>query len=232
MKRTRFQRIVALMLCLIFVLSGFSVTASAADTASDKTDGSSDSIYDSSEVLESLNTISYAQYLKDADASNAKASIVIDAIDDLYVDGTTAKYQIIKADSKDAVLTPPTGTVAWKVTVPEKALYTITLVYYAYIDEGEATKADSIERVLKINGNIPFSEARNLTIKKNWLNEYPDAVYKGKENKETVLNAGKQAGLEGKIKDGVLTFKYPKGDVWTSAITDFCEINRAEKKEG
>ncbi len=221
MKRTRFQRIVALMLCLLFVVSGFSVTAYATDDSVGKTEGSSDSIYDSSEVLESLNTISYAQYLKDANAKEAGGSIVVDAIGDLYAEGTTAKYQLIKADGKDALLTPATGTVAWKVNVPKRALYTVTLVYYAYVKEGEETKADSIERVFKINGKIPFSEARNLTIKKNWLNNYPDAKYFGKENKDAVLAEGKAVGLQGQIKDGVLTFKYP--GAWTTAISEFCD---------
>ena len=223
MKRTRFQRIVTLMLCLAFVLSGFSVTAYATDTSVDKTEGSSDSIYDSSEVLESLNTISYAQYLKDANAKEASGSIVIDAVNDLYLEGTTANYQIIEADGKDALLTPATGTVAWKVTAPKRALYTVTLVYYSYVKEGEETKAESIERVFKINGKIPFSEARNLTIKKNWLNDYPDAIYLGKGDKNAILQEGTSAkvGLKGQIKDGQLTFEYP--GVWTTAIAEFCE---------
>ena len=222
MKRTRFQRIVTLMLCLAFVLSGFSVTASAADSSAGKTTGSSsDSIYDSSEVIESLNTISYAQYLKDANAKEASGSIVVDAIADLYAEGTTAAYQIIKANGKDALLTPATGTVAWKVTAPARALYTVTLVYYAYVEEGEETKAESIERVFKINGKIPFSEARNLTIKKNWLNDYPDAKYLGKGDKSAILAEGTGIGLKGQIKDGELTFEYP--NAWTSAISSFCE---------
>ena len=209
------------MLCLAFVLSGFSVTAYATDSSDVKTGGSSDSIYDSSEVLESLNTISYAQYLKDANAKEAGGSIVVDAIGDLYAEGTTSRYEVIKADGKDALLTPATGTTAWKVTVPQRAMYTVTLVYYAYVKTGEETKADSIERVFKINGKIPFSEARNLTIKKNWLNDYPDAKYLGKESKESVLAEGVSVGLSGEIKDGVLTFKYPVA--WTKAISDFCE---------
>ena len=209
------------MLCLAFVLSGFSVTAYAADSSGAGTGGSSDSIYDSSEVLESLNTISYAQYLKDANAKEASGSIVVDAINDICAEKTTAKYQVINADGKEALLTPATGTVAWKVEAPERALYTVTLVYYSYVAEGEETKAETIERVFKINGKIPFSEARNLVIKKNWLNDYPDAKYLGKESLDSVLAKGTAAGLEGKISEGKLTFKYP--DAWTRAITDFCD---------
>ena len=231
MKRTKFQRVVTLMLCLAFVLSGFSVTAYAADTAKE-TEGNVESkpdIYDLGDYATSLNAVSYKEYKNDyttAKIQQAKGSIVIDAINDLYVNasdkkGTNAKWEVITADGKEALLTPSMGKVSWKVNVPETALYTVTIVYYAYVKEGEETKADSVERIFTIDGKIPFSEARSLTIKKNWLNDYPDAKYLGKENKEDVLGEGKRVGLEGQIKDGVLTFKYP--GAWTTAISDFCQ---------
>ena len=160
MKRTKFQRLMALILCLTFAISGFTIAASAAEEESGSgTEGSNDSIYDSSEVLELLNTISDGEYLKDANAEEAKGAIVVDAIKDIYAEDTDAAYKIDTFDGIEAVLTPDTGTVAWKVTgVPERALYTVTLVYYAYVKEGDETKADSIERVFKINGKVPFSE--------------------------------------------------------------------------
>ncbi len=210
----------ALILCLTFAISGFAVAASAAQEESSGAGVSTDSIYDSSEVLELLNTISYSKYLKDANAGRAEGTIVVDAVKDIYVDDTDAAYKVDTFDGIEAVLTPDTGTVAWKVTgVPKRALYTVTLVYYAYVEEGQESKADSIERVFKINGKIPFSEARYLTVKKNWLNDYPDAIYQGKEDINKVLAAAPE-GLNGKIVDGKLTFEYP--GVWTSAITDFC----------
>ena len=220
MKRTRFQRLMALILCLTFAISGFTVAASAAEEESSTADGSTDSIYDSSEVLELLNTISYSEYLKDANADDAEGTIVVDAVKDIYAENTDAAYKVDTFDGIEAVLTPNTGTVAWKVKdVPKRALYTVTLVYYAYVEEGAETKADSIERVFKINGKIPFSEARYLTIKKNWLNDYPDAIYQGKGDKNKIL-ADAPAGLNGKIEGGKLTFEYPR--VWTSDITDYC----------
>ncbi len=224
MKRTRFQRLLALILCLTFIAGGSAVTAYADDGSSQGTaSGSNESIYDSSEVLETLNTISYAEYLKDANAVLADDTIVIDAVKDIYEENSTANYTIGVYDGVEAVLTPATGTVAWKVPVKieERSLYTVTLYYYAYVKEGAETRADSVERVFKINGKIPFSEARNLTIKKNWLNTYPDAVYVGKESVDKVLAEGQGIGLDGKIADGTLSFKYP--DVWTTAITDFCD---------
>ena len=223
MKRTNFQRLMALILCFAFIFGGSSVKASAAEDdangASQETDY--DDIYDAGEVLELLNTISYAEYIKEANAENAEASIVIDAVRDIDWEKSDADYKIGEYGGKLAVLTPNTGTVTWSVKVPKTALYTVTLVYYAYVEEGKETKADSVERVFKINDKVPFSEARYLTIKKNWLNDYPDAVYIGKESANTVLEAGKKAGLEGKLVDGKATFKYP--GAWTAKISEFCD---------
>jgi ABC-type glycerol-3-phosphate transport system substrate-binding protein len=75
--------------------------------------------------------------------------------------------------------------------------------------------------VFKINKKVPFSEARYITIKKNWVNDYPDALYIGKKDINTVLNAGKNAGLNGYIEDGKLYFVYP--EVWTAASSSFCD---------
>ena len=226
MKRTRFQRLVALILCLTFAISGFAITAFAADGEDSSAEGSNDSIYDSSEILELLNSISYGEYLKEANAKPAKGEIVVDAVKDLYVEGSNAKYTIDTFEGVEAVLTPSTGTVAWKVTgVPERALYTVTLEYYANVKPGNETKADSVERVFKINGKVPFSEARYLTIKKNWVNDYQPAEYRGKDQSaatlESIKSKGEKLGLTGKIADGKLTFEYP--DAWTGALVDFCE---------
>ena len=219
------------MLCLAFVLSGFSVTTYATDSVGGTTEEYVDpmeGVYDIGDYATSLNAVSYDEYRKDYTAAGikeAKGSIVIDAINDLYLGeddkATNAKWEKITVEGKDVLLTPSTGKVSWSVDVPETALYTVTIHYYSYVKEGEETRADSIERIFTIDGKIPFSEARSITIKKNWINDYPDAKYLGDEDKTAVLKAGEKVGLKGKIKDGVLTFEYP--DAWTSAISAFCE---------
>ncbi len=231
MKKTKIQRLLALILCLAVAISSFTVVALGADGES----GSyapdvavDDSIYEVDDVFESLGMLSYDEYLADnADVGEAKVSVTVDAIADICKEKTDAEYTIGTYGGVEAVLTPPTGEVAWKVTVPEKAMYTITLAYYAYVKEGEETKADSVERIFKINGKAPFSEARALTIKKNWINDYPDAIYTGEEGLDSVIHEAAKVGLDGykeydeNRKRDVARFKYP--DVWTAAVADFCE---------
>ena len=63
MKRTNFQRVMALLICLTFVVGSFAVTATAAqdktDTSGQDSSSSSGDIYDSSSILEMLDLISY-----------------------------------------------------------------------------------------------------------------------------------------------------------------------------
>jgi len=239
MKKTKFQRVMSLLICLTFVIGSFAVTATAASGASsDASDvglpGSSGGIYDSTSMLEMLDLMSYDDYVLDnVDVPAGKGTITIktDTVDAICKEDTKVEGEIEdliqSVDGVTSTLTPGSGYVSW--VVPEdcvKGKYTITLKYYAKVDEADKTKASSIERVFKINDKVPFSEARYITIKKNWVNDYADAEYIGKEEISKVKKAGETVGLKGKIayselrKKDILTFEYP--EVWTEAITEFC----------
>ncbi len=223
MRKTKFQRFTALFLSLMFVLSSLSVTVFAADSVSEdieSEDGDTSSVTDSTldEIKELLNAISYEEYIaRYPDVPAAKEEIIIDAADEsnLVLDQTTADWSIKEYDGVQAIYTPTSGTVSWKINVPATAKYTIVIEYYPV--EG---KAASIERVLKINNNVPFKEARYLTFVKNWVNDYEDAVYNGDTAVSTVKTEGESAGLTAYESDGKLYFEYP--EVWTQAISEFC----------
>ena len=239
MKKTFFQRFMASLLCLIFVAGCFSLNSLAADGAASGTSGekgtasSSDTIdYDLDGLKELLSSISYkeymAEYFDDEELADldADTEIVIDVIKDLNEKYTDADYRMPTQADKDAnpglgdkesIITPGLGNVSW--TVPEgtqKALYVITVNYYA-IDDG---LSNAVERAFRINGSVPFSEARYLTIKKNWANDYVDAIYEGKKLNEVKKAADKLEYITYTESDGKLYIQYPR--IWTPAITDFC----------
>ena len=142
MKRTNFQRVMALLICLTFVIGSFAVTATAAQSSNDSSDnassGSSGDIYDSSSILELLDLISYQDYiLNNVDVEAGKNTIVIktDSEDVIVKDKTNASYVIGEYGEEGnpilSTLTPGTGTVSW--TVPEgceRGKYNITLKPY------------------------------------------------------------------------------------------------------
>ena len=236
MKKTVFQRSMALLLCLIFAAGCFSLNPLAADGAATNENnegstagGSNSSVYDTSGVLEALSSIPYKDYMAEyADVgapTDENAKVVINVWDDLCVEKSDAEYRKPTQaeldnnpglDEKNCIVTPELGNVSW--TVPagtERAKYMITINYYA-INDG---KSNAVERTFRINNKVPFSEARYLTVKKNWANEYVDAIYSGKDI-DKVKSRADELGLDYTESEGKLYIEYPR--VWTSAITDFC----------
>ncbi len=229
MEKTKFQRLTALLLCLLFILSSFTVVPVAADGAAtqvtgeeeeDKTTSTTDwdAVYNTDDMVELLGAISYGEYMADfVDVKAAKEIIVIDAVNDVVAEKSDAAWKTGTYDGVLAIETPGTGSVSWSVNIPETAKYTIYIKGYA-VDDG---KANSVERVFRIQNKVPFSEARYITIKKNWVSDYEDAVYDGEASVGDVEREAKGLGLTTKNENGKLTIAYP--EFMTRAISEFCE---------
>ncbi len=79
-----------------------------------------------------------------------------------------------------SLLTGDGGRAYWKFTVEESGLYTITADYFPIVedpdiedeDERDIGKKSSIERVLFIDGEVPFNEARYITFTRNWIDDF------------------------------------------------------------
>ncbi|MDO9628842.1 MAG: hypothetical protein Q7I99_02985, partial [Acholeplasmataceae bacterium] len=83
-----------------------------------------------------------------------------------------ASYDLITGDQvvldsyenkNDVLLTQEAGSVTWSFSVPEAGYYNLIMNYYPY--EG---KSSIIERTLKINNEVPFNGARNITFRRIW----------------------------------------------------------------
>ena len=170
MKKTKLQRMLALLLATVFLICGGSMTAAAADAGSGS---SSTTTITTADIKELLNAMTYEEYVKahfDAVPRYEGAPIVVDGV--AYdASQTTAKdVEIRNCDGVDGLYTPGDGIVSWKVNgVTGKARYSIRIEYFPVIN-----KSASIERVFYINGSVPFKEARYLTLSKVWKNESPD----------------------------------------------------------
>ena len=186
MKRTKFQKIIALLLTFVLLVGGSATTAYAAD------DDSNDSITDVTieSMKDILNVSSYDKYcnkyyVKDSEGNvvtengkpdgepvwsvdRAETDIVIDAT--VYdAEHTDAAVSVGTYGGETGLYLPDNGEVSWKVNVPKDARYTIYIEYYAV-----EAKNSAIGRVLKINGEIPFSEARYITMSKAYANSMDD----------------------------------------------------------
>ncbi len=168
---TKFQRLTALLLALLTALGcfGISVSAADADTEEIKISYSSNAIATAKELQEALSYEAYtAKYSNEALYPNATEAKVIDGTAYL-ADGTTAKVEKTEHDGKSALETGSTGTVAYKFTLPETAKYVIRVNYWPTESESSST---SIQRILRINGKVPFSEAYTIGFTKVWKTVY------------------------------------------------------------
>ena len=212
MKRTKIQRLIALILALTFIMGGVISVAAA-----DATDKDASSVTDSSiaDIQEQLSAISYEEYsTKYADVPGASSEIIIDATK-YDKELTTAQVSLETYEGVEALCTPGIGTTAWKVNVPATAKYSILIEYYPV--EG---KTASIERVFRLNGEIPFAEARYLTIAKIYANTYPNGeiLLKNGESADSYLSAAAAAGITAttETRENGTYVVYTMPEYWTS----------------
>lgn len=217
MERTKFQRLTAFILALAFLLS-CAVIAVSADADSDNS-GATDSSGSKTlaEIKEELNAIKYAEYIqKDAfkKAATATSSIVIDATN-YFADQTTADVSVDEYDGIKGLTTPGSGTVAWKVNVPKATKYNIMIKYYPIKE-----KASAIERILKINGYIPFSEARYISLQKVWAsNSVCEYKLDKADNADAMISEATSVGIKAEKATKTVTDK--KGNTSTVDYINF-----------
>ena len=227
MMKAKFQRMTALILCIIFVVGCFTVNAAATDGAGANAgadqgaSGSETPRFDTEEMLDLIDAITYGEYYneyKSQPAATNADKITVDVIGDLDVEASDAKFTVWeKYNGRPAVMTPGTGTVAWTVKVEKSARYTISIDYS--VDSADR-KSNAVERIFRIDGKVPFSEARYVTIKKNWVSDYELAYYTGNDDPAVVLKELRDAGLECRVTNGVIAVTYP--DVWSQKVVDAC----------
>ncbi len=221
MRKTKFQRVISLLLVLTLLVCGASVTVGAQEDETPKNSSVTDkSIADYKEELESISYSDYVASFGDIKPENTTEIITVDPIADLDKDATDAECYETEYDGIPALYTPGDGIVTFKLENVKEGIYSIRL--HLYPVEGKAT---AIEREFYINGKAPFKETRSLTIPKVWTNAYTDYAFKvpAKGNADDYESRAKAMGIEvtrEAREDGTyLIFKMPQK--WTNDISAF-----------
>ncbi len=242
-----FRRIIALLLALSFVVGGGAILTFADDAGGN---GSDNTTLD--DVKELLNAVPYSEYVQAENfllAPKATEEIKINGID-FNADKTTAKVYPVKVDAltgdvivvddqytakADEILgvyTPSTGEISFDINVPEIAKYSIKIEYYPVNEligqDGSTVDSDksaTIERILKINGTIPFSEARYLTLSKVWKYIYKISMTKNEDGSykdvKPYADAAERSGFDYEVAadSSYIIIYLPEGG-WTKEIED------------
>jgi len=175
MRKPRFLQALSFLLAVLMCAGGLALPVAAAEDSS-QIGGTS-----LEELRELLNAISYDEYLKkNANVPAATKTVKINAAD-YYADGTDAKVEVTEnyeGGNGKALFFPDTGTVTWKVNVPETGMYGVSIKYYP-VEEYTAKdgtvhegKSAGIERMFLVNGKVLFDEARIISMTKVWSNTY------------------------------------------------------------
>ena len=263
MKKARVLRIASFMLALLFIVSAGVTVASAATPDSSITNATTD------DIKELLGAISYNEYEKlneylpgEPGDGEVKKPIPL-AEKDIILSPENWEYEFIpKGENGEmaenvtsytdkngnvfnvsGVWLPSSGTITWTTdAIKTIAKYNIVIEYLPV--DGKATP---IEKVLLINGEIPFAEARQVSMEKIWDTDEPYADYYIVDGKVTIkegkkeiatktvdewIAAAKAVGITAYVKNDkvvagekktVLRFEMP--EVWNTAKSDFVEKN-------
>ncbi len=106
----------------------------------------------------------YSDYQKNyINMQSAKEHIVIDGISSLTNKNTS---NVKNENNSEYLLTDETGFAEWDFEVGESGLYNIIVNYQTV-----PSKGDTAERILYIDGDIPFAEASNLKFSRIYVDE-------------------------------------------------------------
>ena len=128
--------------------------------------------YDNYDLSTNIGTVSttrtYAEYLSEHSAAkNPKSKVNVSVLDFDEAKSNGARVEK-NYKGKDVVLTDEDASVTWKVEVPEAGFYNINMEYI-----GVPSRNVNIERILYINGEMPFTGADTLAFFRLWKDGGP-----------------------------------------------------------
>ena len=193
MENSKLKRVVALVLSVLMI-SGVVFSTSAASVAGTSGKAATEESSTTSEALEILGDDTWSEYKeKNAIYPYYDGEAIVIGTDAGDTSSLPEGAAIGSYDGKDdVILLPDAGSVTWKVTVPESGLYVMDFVYN--YPTGSDSKATDIERTIRINGEVPFTEVRNIVMTKRWIDVIDESAIERDENGNIVDIAYDQDG--------------------------------------
>ena len=128
--------------------------------------------YDNYDLSTNVGTVSttrtYAEYLNEHSAAKSPKSKVNVAVLDFDETKSNGARVEMNYKGKDVVFTEEESSVTWKVDVPEAGFYNINMEYIAV-----PSRNVNMDRILYINGELPFTGADTLAFYRLWKDGGP-----------------------------------------------------------
>ena len=198
MKKPLFERLLSVFLAGLMLFGALAVAMPVAaedaeeepkalDSGSTPYQGYYDGFTKLEDVTKYLDIDPYLDYQdKYSDVPRAKEEIVLNAWE-YDAEQTTAEVEVKEAGYEDcktqSLYMPDSGKTSWTFTVPEDGMYAISINYFA-----AAGSWTTIERMLYVDGKLPFSEASYFYFPRSWEYEYDHYTEDGKPVFSTDIN--------------------------------------------
>ena len=154
-------RFFTFILVISIILSTFSVVSAVSNTDESIADTSNEVVANTNDIMD------YDEYLA---KNSGKLYNGEPIITDLKVFTSDSESELSLSDYANVentlTIDSSAGTVEWNFTVPEAALYEISVDYIAV-----AENENKIEASVFLNGKIPFDLAENISLPRLWKNE-------------------------------------------------------------
>ena len=172
-RKNRLAALIVTAGMLVQPLAGITVFAETdAPVAAKTADDTSYTLNSLEDMKDLMVSITYEQYLSEHEnVPAAKNEIMIDVTDynkelsrgEITVNSSDTVVRDGKEEKAGTVTTTDEGRLVYDVDIPEEAMYNVTVEYFPVEGNGA-----TIERILLIDGRIPFSEARYMNFSRIW----------------------------------------------------------------
>ncbi len=123
------------------------------------------------DIKELMSTPTYNEYISSyKNAAKPEGVFPVDLTNYDVEESTDTKLLENYKGKEYAIENGEGGKVTFNINVDKAGLYCLRLNYVPV----ESTSTVNIERILYVNGKVPFTEARNLVMTKLWVNEYTE----------------------------------------------------------
>ncbi len=185
MRKGNAKKLVALIMSALMLIGTAVPAFAASDTGSGVKASTGISL---TEIDDKFNLVSYEKYKEkygyddNYDKLHTGESVKLDA-KDYDKENTDADVQVEEWQGEESVITGESGTISWKVNIPETGFYAVRFRYCA-VSEGTT----DIERVFSLNGAAPYSEGRYVKFTKSWTFNYLNDEREGAFEMDTAGN--------------------------------------------
>lgn len=179
MSNTKSRKLLSLILAVLMVSSAFIMPVFAAENttgtvgaSTGDASGKENASTSLTDIKELMSILTYEEYMSSYKNAAEPDEVITLGEENFVKDESTEGIKVLENfEGKDfAIETDESGKVTFNINVEEAGLYSIRWDFMP-------VKPDStvnIERILYVNGKVPYSEARNIVMSKKWVNVYTE----------------------------------------------------------